>query len=241
MQWYLAKIQTCTFAIINNFEIWQVSIACLSDTVWSRNLKLFLYINTYRNSIQTKFHVPRSHSFREKCDDNLKLASHISPILSDRGTWNFFLYIKPYGYSMQTKFHVVRSHSFREKCDDNLKLASHFSPILCDQGTWNFVCILTHMELYANQISCTSVTQFSRKMQCYLNSDDNLKLASHFSPILCDRGTWNFFCTLNHMDTFCKQNFMYFGCTLFEKNAMITCKNSKLHNYPNKQLWNFTS
>ena len=50
-----------------------------------------------------------------------------------------------------------------------------------------------------------------------------------------------FFCILTHMDTLCKPNFLFLGRTLFEKNAMITCKNSKLHNCPNKQLWNFTS
>ena len=82
----------------------------------------------------------------------------------------FFFYINPYGYSMQTTLHVPRSHSFREKCDDNLKLASHFSPILCDRGTWNFFFILTHI------------------------------------------------------NTLCKPNFMFFGYTVFEKNAMITCK-----------------
>ena len=52
--------------------------------------------------------------------------------------------------------------------------------------------------------------------------DDNLKLASHFSSILCDRGTLIFFCILTHMDTLCKPNFMFLGCTVFEKNAMIT-------------------
>ena len=82
----------------------------------------------------------------------------------------FFFYINPYGYSLQTKFHVSRSHTFREKCDDNLKLASHFSPILCDRGTWNFFCILTHM------------------------------------------------------DTLCKSNFMFLGRTVLEKNTIITCK-----------------
>ena len=111
-----------------------------------RNLKFVWYINPCGYSMQTKFHVPRSHSFREKCDDNLKLASHFSPILCDRGTLNSFLDIKPYGYSMQTKFDIPRSHSFREKCDENLKLASHFSPLLYDRGTWNFFCILTHMD-----------------------------------------------------------------------------------------------
>ena len=85
--------------------------------------------------MQTKFHVPRLHSFRETCDDNLKLALHFSPILSDRGTSNIFCILNLYGYSMQTKFHVSRSHSFRDKCSDILKLASHFSPILCDRGT----------------------------------------------------------------------------------------------------------
>ena len=114
----ICKIQSCTIVLINNFEILQVSIAFFSDTVRPRNLK-------------------------------------------------FFLYIDPYGYSLQTKFHVPRSHNFREK--------------------WN----------------------------------DNLKLASHYSPILCDRGTWNFFCILTHMDTLCEPNFMFLGRTLFEKSAMI--------------------
>ena len=80
------KIQSCTIVLINNFEILQVSIAFFSDTVRPRNFKFVLYINPYRYSLQTKFHVPRSHTFREKCDDNLKLASHFSTMLCDRGT-----------------------------------------------------------------------------------------------------------------------------------------------------------
>ena len=32
------------------------------------------------------------------------------------------------------------------------------------------------------------------------------------------------------MGTLCKPNFMFLGGTVFEKNAMISCKNSKLHN-----------
>ena len=65
-------IHSCTIVLINNFEILQVSIAFFSDTVRPRNLKFFLYINPYGYSLQTKFHVPRSHTFREKCDDNLQ-------------------------------------------------------------------------------------------------------------------------------------------------------------------------
>ena len=38
------------------------------------------------------------------------------------------------------------------------------------------------------------------------------------------------------MDTLCKPNFTFLGLTVFEKNARIICKNSKLHIRPNKQL-----
>ena len=41
------KIQSCRIALINNFEILQVSIAFFSDTVRQRNLKFFFYINPY--------------------------------------------------------------------------------------------------------------------------------------------------------------------------------------------------
>ena len=68
----ICKIQCCTIVLINNFEILQVSIAFFSDTVQPRNLKFLLYINPYGYSLQTKFHVPWSHTFREKCDDNLQ-------------------------------------------------------------------------------------------------------------------------------------------------------------------------
>ena len=68
----LAKIQSCTIVLINSFEILQVSIAFFSDTARLRNLTFFLYINPYDYSKQTKFYVPRSHSLREKCNNNLQ-------------------------------------------------------------------------------------------------------------------------------------------------------------------------
>ena len=153
MRWYLAKIQSCTIIIvlINNFEILQNNIEFFSDTVRPRNLKFFLYINPYGYSLQTKFHVPWSHNFREKCDDNLRKleisialfscssVAHKNSIVlinnieilqisiaffSDTvrpRNLKFFLYINPYGYSLQTKFHVPRLYTFREKCDDILQ------------------------------------------------------------------------------------------------------------------------
>ena len=97
------KIQSSTIVLINNFEILQVSIAFFSDTVPPRNLKFILNINPYGYSMQKKFHVSRSHSFQERCDDNLQE-----------------LKVAQLSYQTTLKFY---------------KLASHFSPILCDRGT----------------------------------------------------------------------------------------------------------
>ena len=115
------KIQTCGIVLVNNFEILQVSIVFFSDTVRPRNLKYFLYFNPYGYSMQTKFSVPRSHSFRETCNDTLQKQVSIAFFSNTVRPRNlkYFLYIDPYEYSIQTKFHVLRSHSFRQKCDDN--------------------------------------------------------------------------------------------------------------------------
>ena len=139
------KIQSCTIVLINNFEILQVSIAFFSDTVRPRNLKFFLYINPYGYSLQTKFHVPRSHTFRDNSKlhnvliNNFEILQVSIAFFSDTvrpRNLKLFLYIKPYGYSLQTKFHVPRSHTFREKCDDNLQNSKlHNCP---NKQLWNF-------------------------------------------------------------------------------------------------------
>ena len=71
--------------------------------------------------MKAKFNVLRSHSFREKCDDILKISIALFSDTEQPRKLKFCLYVNPYGYSMQTKFHVPRSHSFGEKCDDNLQ------------------------------------------------------------------------------------------------------------------------
>ena len=98
------KIKSCTIVQINNFEILKVIIAFLSDTLRPTKLKFFFYINRYGYSMQTKFNVTRSHSFREKCDDYLKIASHFSTILCDRGTWNLDCVECPYGLIYKKNF-----------------------------------------------------------------------------------------------------------------------------------------
>ena len=58
--------------------------------------------------------------------------------------------------------------------------------------------------------------------------DANFKLSSHFSRKVCDRGTWNLFCKEYPYGLIYKKNFKFLGRTVSEKNAMLTCKISKL-------------
>ena len=111
---------------------------------------------------------------------------------------------------------------------------------IMDQNVSNFL-LYTHI-LISQKINFVTEVRFSQK-RSHINTygfslqtkfpvpqshsfrekcEDNLKLASYFSPILCDRGIWIFFCILNHMDTLCKPNFIFLGRMVFEKNQMIT-------------------
>ena len=67
--------------------------------------------------------------------------------------------------------------------------------------------------------------------------DANFKLSSHFSRKLCDRGTWNLVCIEYPYGLIYKKNFKFLGRTVSEKNAMLTCKISKLFIRANVQLW----
>ena len=60
------------------------------------------------------------------------------------------------------------------------------------------------------------------------NCDANFKISSQFSRKLCDRGTWNFFCKEYLYGLIYKINFKFLGCTVSEKNVILTCKISKL-------------
>ena len=146
-----------------------------------------------------------------------KIASHFTPILCNRGTWNFFCILTHMDTLCTPNFVLLGCTVFREKCDDTLKIPSHVSSMLSDQGTWNFFCILTHMDTLCKQNFDVPRSQSFRE-KC----DDNLKLAMHFSEILCDRGTWSFFCILTFINTVCKPNLMFLCRTVFEKNEIIT-------------------
>ena len=67
--------------------------------------------------------------------------------------------------------------------------------------------------------------------------DANFKLSSHFSRKVCDRGTWNLVCKEYLYGLIYKTNLKFLGRTVSEKNAMLTCKISKLFIRTIVQLW----
>ena len=67
--------------------------------------------------------------------------------------------------------------------------------------------------------------------------DANFMISSHFSRKLCDRGIWNLVCIEYLYGLIYKKNFKFLGYTVSEKNAMLTCKFSKLFIMANVQLW----
>ena len=71
--------------------------------------------------------------------------------------------------------------------------------------------------------------------------DANFKLSSHFSRKVCDRGTWNLVCKQYRYGLIYKKNFKFLGCSVLEKNAMLTCKISKLFIRTIVQLWIFAT
>ena len=55
-----------------------------------------------------------------------------------------------------------------------------------------------------------------------INNFEILQVSIAFFSDTVQPRNLNFFCILTHMDTPCKQNFMFFGRTVLEKNAMIS-------------------
>ena len=58
---------------------------------------------------------------------------------------------------------------------------------------------------------------------------------------MCDRGTWNLVCKEYPYGLIYNKNFKFLGRTVSEKNAMLTCKISKLFINTIVQLWIFES
>ena len=141
--------------------------------------------------------------------------------------------------NIQKKFQVPRSHSIGEKCDANLSsLLSSLS--FFSKTVWprNMKFGLHRVSIWVN---IQKKFQVPRSHSIGEKCDANFKISSHFSRKLCDRGTWNLVCIEYPYGLIYKKNFKFLGRTVSEKNAMLTCKISKLFIRANVQLWIFAS
>ena len=138
--------------------------------------------------------------------------------------------------NIQKKFQVPRSHSIGEKCDANFKnIIAFFSKSVRPR---NMKFGLQRVSIWVN---IQKKFQVPRSHSIGEKCDANFKLSSHFSRKVCDRGTWNLVCKEYPYGLIYKKNFKFLGRTVSEKNAMLTCKISKLFIRTIVQLWIFAS
>ena len=137
--------------------------------------------------------------------------------------------------NIQKKFQVPRSHSIGEKCDLNCHLQVIIAFFSKNCATEEHEIFLHRVSIWVNvqKKFLVLVAQYRRKMWRYLQ-------VIIFSNTVRPRYL-KFFLYINPYGYSMQKNFMFLGRTVFERNAMITCRNSKLHNSPNKHFWNFTS
>ena len=138
--------------------------------------------------------------------------------------------------NIQKKFQVPRSHSIGEKCDANFQVIIAFFSKTVRPRNMKFG--LHRVSIWVN---IQKKFQVPRSHSIGEKCDANFKLSSHFSPKLCDRGTWNLVCIEYPYGLIYKKNFKFLGRTVLEKNAMLTFKISKLFIRTIVQLWIFAS
>ena len=123
---------------------------------------------------------------------------------------------------------------------------------MCDRGTWNLVCkeypygliYKKNFKFLGRTVSEKNAMLTCKISKLFIRTIATLnfcKLSSHFSRKVCDRGTWNLVCKEYPYGLIYKKNFKFLGRTVSEKNAMLTCKISKLFIRTIVQLWIFAS
>ena len=184
-----------------------------------------------------------------------KLSSHFSRKLCDQGIWNLVCIEYPYGLIFKKNFKFL-CHTVSEK---NAMLSYKISKL--------FIRTFVQLWILQDIIGFFSKTVRPRNMKFGLHRvsiwvniqkkfqvprshsigekcDANFKLSSHFSRKLCDRGTWNLVCIEYPYGLIIgKKNFKSLGRTVSDKNAMLTCKISKLfiRTIVHLKLWIFAS
>ena len=227
-------------------------IAFFSKTVRPRNMKFDLQRVSIWVNIQKKFQVPRSHSIGEKCYANFKLSSHFSRKVCDRETWNLICKEYPYGLIYKKNFKFLG----RTVSEKNAMLTCKISKLIIRTivQLWILQVIIAFFSKTVRQrkmkfdlqrvsiwVNIQKKFQVARSHSIGENCDANFKLSTHFSRKVCDRETWNLVCKEYPYGLIYKKNFKFLGRTLSEKNAMLTCKISKLFIRTIVQLWIFAS
>ena len=186
----------------------------------------------------------------EKCDDNFQVITAFFSITLRLRNMKFGLHRVFIRVNIQNKFQVPLSHSIGEKCNANFKLSSHFSRKLCDRQTWNLVCMEYPYGLIYKKnfkfLGC-KVSENNTMIACkisklFIRTIVQLWIFTsypHFSRKLWDRGTWNLVCIEYPYGLLYKKNLKFLGCTVLEKNTMLSCKISKLFIMTIVQLWIF--
>ena len=181
-----------------------------------------------------------------------KLSSHFSPKLRDRGTWNLVCIEYPYGLIYKKNFKFLG----RTVSDKNAMLTCKISKLFTTANVqlWIFQDIIAffsknvwprNMKFGLHRVSIW--VNIQKKFQVPLSHsigekcDAIFMLSSHFSPKLCDWKTWNLVCMEYPYGLIYKKNFKFLSRTVSEKNAMLTCKISKLFIRANVQLWIFAN
>ena len=225
-------------------QLW-IIIAFFSKSVRPRNMKFGLQRVSIWVNIQKKFQVPRSHSIGEKCDANFKLSLHFSQKVSDRGTWNLVCKEYPYGLIYKKNFKFL----CRTVSEKNAMLTCKISKLFIRTivQLWIIIAFFSKSVRLRNMKFCLQRVsiwvniqkkfQVPRSHSIGEKCDANFKLSSHFSRKVCDRGTWNLGCKEYPYGLIYKKNFKFLGRIVSEKNAMLTCKISKLFIRTIVQLW----
>ena len=179
---------------------------------------------------------------------NFELSSHFSRKVCDRGTWNLVCKEYPYGliYKKNFKFlgHTVSEKSAMLTC----KISKLFIRTIVQ--LWILQVIIAFFSKSVRPrnmkfdlqrvfiwVNIQKKFQVPRSHSIGEECDDNFKISSHFYRKVCDRGTWNLVCKEYPYGLIYKKNFKFLGRTVSEKNAMLTCKISKLFIRTIVQLW----
>ena len=181
-----------------------------------------------------------------------KLSSHFSRKVCNRGTWNLVCKEYPYGLIYKKNFKFLGRTVSEKNAILTCKISKLFIRTIVQ--LWIFA---SYHRIFSKSVRPRNMKFGLQRVSIWVNiqkkfqvprshsigekCDANFKLSLHFSRKVCDGGTWNLVCKEYPYGLIYIKNFKLLGCTVSEKNAMLTCKISKLFIRTIVQLWIFAS